>query len=78
VSELNDNDRSKKEHMNATDRVTVLIGAGLAMAVIALAAYVVVLLGTTNPWLIAAVLTALSAVLGAIPPIIRAVRGVDR
>ena len=52
-------------------------GAGVlvALAVIGLTGMVVVVLSATTPVVIAAVLSAFAAVLAAVPPIIRALRG---
>jgi hypothetical protein len=47
----------------------------VALAVIGLTGYLVTRLSSTSPTVIAAVLTAFAAVLAAIPPIIKAIRG---
>jgi hypothetical protein len=54
-----------------------LLGAGVlvALAVIGLTGLVVVVLSATTPVVIAAVLSAFAAVLAAVPPIIKALRG---
>jgi hypothetical protein len=57
------------------DRLMIWVGVVVALAVVALAAYVVTRLATTEPAVAAGVLTAVAAVLAVIPPIIRALRG---
>jgi hypothetical protein len=57
------------------DRLIVLVGALVALAVVALAAYVVTRLSSTGPAVAAGVLTAVAAVLAVIPAIIKALRG---
>jgi hypothetical protein len=57
------------------DRLMILVGAIVALAVVALTAYVVTRLTTTEPAVAAGVLTAIAAVLAVIPAIIRALRG---
>ena len=61
--------------MRNGDPYVVAAGALIALAVIGLTGYVVVALSATTPVVIAAVLTAFAAVLAAVPPIIRALRG---
>lgn len=53
-------------------------GMIVALAVIGLAATIVVTLSATAPVATAAVLTSAAAVLAAVPPIIRAVKGTGR
>jgi len=50
-------------------------GMLIALAVIGLTGFLVVQLSVTSPAVAAAVLTAFAAVLAAIPPIIKALRG---
>ena len=57
------------------DRLIVLVGALVALAVVALAAYVVTRLSSTGPAVAAGVLAAVAAVLAVIPAIIKALRG---
>jgi small-conductance mechanosensitive channel len=57
------------------DRLVVWVGALVVLAVIALAGYVVTRLASSQPGIAAGVLTALAAVLAALPPIIKALRG---
>jgi hypothetical protein len=54
----------------------VLAGVLIALAVIGLTGFVVERLSGTTPVVIAAVLAAFAAVLAAVPPIIKALRGV--
>lgn len=61
--------------MRDSDRYIVVAGVLVALAVIGLAGLVVVVLSATTPVVIAAVLTSFAAVLAAIPPIIKALRG---
>lgn len=61
--------------MNDNDRLVVWVGAGVALAVLVLAGFVVLELGAANTDGTVAALTALAALLAAIPPIIRALRG---
>jgi hypothetical protein len=53
----------------------VLAGVVIALAVIGLAWIIVLTLGSVQPTAAVAALAGLAAVLGAVPPIIRAVRG---
>lgn len=57
------------------NRFVIIAGVLVALAVIGLAGYLVADLSGTSPTVIAAVLTAFAAVLAAIPPIIKALRG---
>ncbi|MEV1171804.1 hypothetical protein [Nonomuraea sp. NPDC049784] len=50
-------------------------GALIALAVIALAGYVVTRLDTAEPSVIAGMFAGLAALLAGVPPIIRAIRG---
>lgn len=57
------------------DMGAVVAGVLVALAAMALAGFVVYRLSGTTPAVIAAVLGAFAAVLAAVPPIIRALRG---
>ena len=57
------------------DRLIIWAGIVVILAVIALAGYVVATLAASGPAVTAGVLTAIAAVLAAIPAIIRALRG---
>ena len=57
------------------DRLVVWAGTAVVLAVIALAAYVVTTLGPGQPAVAAGVLTAVAAMLAALPAIIKALRG---
>jgi hypothetical protein len=57
------------------DRLIIWIGPLVVLSVIVLAGFVVAQLGRAGPGVIAGVLTALAAVLAAVPPIIKAFRG---
>lgn len=61
--------------MRNSDPFVVVAGVLVALAVIGLTGFVVVELSATTPVVIAAVLTAFAAVLAAVPPIIKAMRG---
>jgi len=61
--------------MRTSDPYTVAAGVLIALAVIGLAGFLVVQLSGTSPAVTAAVLTAFAAVLAAIPPIIKVLRG---
>jgi hypothetical protein len=55
--------------------VFLAIGAVIALAVIGLAWYVISSIGSSQPTVAVAALAALAAVLTAVPPIIKAIRG---
>lgn len=57
------------------DWLIVVFGTLVTISIIGLAALVVIKFSTTTPVVAAAVLTAIAAVLTAVPPIIRALRG---
>ena len=57
------------------DPYAVLAGVLVALAVIALTGFIVFRLSGTTPAVIAAALAAFAAVLAAVPPIIKALRG---
>jgi hypothetical protein len=57
------------------DRLGVCVAAVVVLATIALAAYVVTRLVPAQPAVAAGVLAAVAAVLAALPPIIKALRG---
>lgn len=57
------------------DRLGLCVSAAVVLAVVVLAGFVVARLASTGPAVIAAVLTTLTGLLAALPPIIRAVRG---
>ena len=57
------------------DRLVVLVGAVVVLAVIAVAAYIVTRLAHAQPGIAVGVLAALATVLAALPPIIKALRG---
>jgi hypothetical protein len=57
------------------DRLIVWVGIIVILAVVALAGYVVATLASTQPAVVVGVLTAIAAMLAAVPPIIRALRG---
>jgi hypothetical protein len=57
------------------DRLVVWAGTAVVLAVVALAAYVVTRLGPGQPAVTAGVLTAVAAMLAAVPAIIKALRG---
>jgi hypothetical protein len=57
------------------NRYVVTAGVLVVLAVTGLTGYLVADLSGTNPAVIAAVLTAFAAVLAAVPPIIKAIRG---
>lgn len=58
-----------------SDPFVAAAGVFIALAVIGLTGYLVVQLSVTSPAVAAAVLTSFAAVLAAIPPIIKALRG---
>jgi hypothetical protein len=55
--------------------VLLAIGAVIALAVVGLAWYVMSSIGSSQPAVAVAALAALAAVLTAVPPIIKAIRG---
>jgi hypothetical protein len=55
--------------------VFLAIGAVIALAVVGLAWYVMSSIGSSQPAVAVAALAALAAVLTAVPPIIKAIRG---
>lgn len=57
------------------DRLVVAVGAVIVLAVLALAAYVVNRLVPGQPAVAAGILTGIAAILAALPPIIKALRG---
>jgi hypothetical protein len=61
--------------MRTNDRFVLLAGVLIALAVIGLTGFMVIRLSGTSPAVIAAVLAAFAAVLAAVPPIIKALRG---
>ena len=61
--------------MRNSDWYIVVGGVLISLAAIGLAGFLVVALSSSTPAAIAAALTAFAAVLAAIPPIIRALRG---
>ncbi len=61
--------------MRNSDPYIMAAGMLIALAVIGLTGFLVVQLSVTSPAAAAAVLTAFAAVLAAIPPIIKALRG---
>lgn len=61
--------------MRTSDPYIVAAGVLIALAVIGLTGFLVARLSGTSPAVAAAVLTAFAAVLAAIPPIIKALRG---
>ena len=61
--------------MRTSDPYLLAAGVLVALAVIGLTGVVVVVLSATTPVVIAAVLSAFAAVLAAVPPIIKALRG---
>jgi VIT1/CCC1 family predicted Fe2+/Mn2+ transporter len=61
--------------MRTDDPYIVVAGALVALAVLGLTGFLVAQLSGTSPAVIAAVLTAFAAVLAAVPPIIKALRG---
>lgn len=61
--------------MRTNDPYIVAAGVLIALAVIGLTGFLVVQLSGATPAVAAAVLTAFAAVLAAIPPIIKALRG---
>jgi hypothetical protein len=61
--------------MRNNDPYIVAAGVLIALVVIGLTGFLVVQLSVTSPAVAAAVLTAFAAVLTAIPPIIKAIRG---
>ena len=61
--------------MRNSDPYVVAAGVFIVLAVIGLTGFLVVQLSVTSPAIVAAVLTAFAAVLAAIPPIIKALRG---
>ncbi|KAB2339772.1 hypothetical protein [Actinomadura rudentiformis] len=62
-----------QKHVN--DPLALWVGAVVVLVVVALAAFVIFWLGPNEPEVIAGVLVALGALLGAVPPIIKALRG---
>ena len=60
------------------DRLVVWVGAVVVLAVVVLAGYVVTRLGPGQPAVAAGVLTAVAAMLAAVPAIIKALRGDKR
>lgn len=60
------------------DRLVVWVGAVVVLAIVALAAYVVTRLSPGQPAVAAGVLTAVAAMLAAVPAIIKALRGDGR
>jgi hypothetical protein len=61
--------------MRNSDPFVAAAGVFIALAVIGLTGYLVVQLSVTSPAVAAAVLASFAAVLAAIPPIIKALRG---
>jgi hypothetical protein len=61
--------------MRNSDLFVAAAGVFIALAVIGLTGYLVVQLSVTSPAVAAAVLASFAAVLAAIPPIIKALRG---
>ncbi|MBB5783551.1 hypothetical protein [Nonomuraea jabiensis] len=61
--------------MRRNDWPMIWAGALIALAVIALAGYVVTRLDTAEPSVIAGMFAGLAALLAGVPPIIRAIRG---
>ena len=61
--------------MRDNDPYVVAAGVFIVLAVIGLTGFLIAQLSVTSPAVIAAVLTAFAAVLAAIPPIIKALRG---
>ncbi len=61
--------------MRTSDPYLVVAGVLVALAVIGLTGFMVAQLSGATPAVIAAALTAFAAVLAAVPPIIRALRG---
>jgi hypothetical protein len=57
------------------DPYIVVAGLVIVLAVIGLTVFLVVRFSVTSPAVVAAVLTAFAAVLAAVPPIIKALRG---
>lgn len=57
------------------DRLVVWVSTVVALAVVALAGYIVTRLGPGQPALAAGVLTAVAGMLAAVPAIIKALRG---
>lgn len=61
--------------MKRNDWLVICVGALIALAVIALAGYVVALLGPAEPAVLAGMFAGLAGLLAAVPPIIKALRG---
>lgn len=61
--------------MQRNDWLLISAGALIALAVIALAGYAVTRLDTADPMVIAGMFTGVAALLAAVPPIIKALRG---
>lgn len=58
-----------------TDPLVACISGAVVLAVVVLAGFVIVQLGPGEPEVIAGVLIALGVLLGAVPPIIKALKG---
>ena len=67
--------KEEVELVMQNDRLVVAVGAVIVLAVLALAAYVVNRLVPSEPTVAAGILTGIAAVLAALPPIIKALRG---
>jgi hypothetical protein len=65
----------ERADMRNSDPYVVAAGVFIVLAVIGLTGFLVAQLSVTSPAIVAAVLTAFAAVLAAIPPIIKALRG---
>jgi hypothetical protein len=65
----------ERADMRDNDPYVVAAGVFIVLAVIGLTGLLVAQLSVTSPAIVAAVLTAFAAVLAAIPPIIKALRG---
>lgn len=61
--------------MRTSDPYVLIAGVLVALAIIGLTGLIVVVLSASTPFVIAAVLSSVAAVLAAVPPIIRALRG---
>ncbi|WP_157518182.1 hypothetical protein [Herbidospora mongoliensis] len=61
--------------MRRSEHYVIWAGALIVLAVVGLAGYVVTQLATTEPVVIAGVFGGVAALLAAIPPIIKALRG---
>ena len=67
--------KEEAELIMQNDRLVVAVGAVIVLAVLALAAYVVSRMVPGQPAVAAGILTGIAAVLTAIPPVIKALRG---